>query len=763
MSFPPRKVCCDPLKRHRVAPKRGLRLVTFAIMAEYPSLGLTRHQYICTDCRKELKTNHEQLQAASSSRDSEDEVLSTCTSTRTPTPPALDINDDQACHLTDDEASDSSSAGPSSAQKTQTDPIVSANDGDEMMQQLKEKYNSSTSRSERMRILTLLPRSWSIKKAANVFGVSKYLIRQAKKLVAEKGIMSSPNPKCGRTLPAHIEEEIKHFYLSDEISRVMPGKKDFISVVQVQGGKRVHQQKRLLLCNLREAYREFKQRHPDLKIGFTKFAMLRPRECVLAGASGTHSVCVCVLHQNVKLMMLGAKLESLTDGELKHYRDCFAAMMCNPPNIKCFFGTCDRCPGTEPLHALLQAAADEHGIDTIEFKQWTTTDRATMETKVLPVEDFIDCFMGMLKKLSLHDYTAKMQSSFMQQTKESLKPGEFLVLADFSENYSFVIQDEVQSFHWNNSSATVHPFVCYYMEAGKLNSLCFIVISESTVHDTVAVHLFQGKLVTFLTQKFGGVKPRKIFYYSDGCAAQYKNCKNFTNLCYHVEDFGVQAEWHFFATSHGKSAGDGAGGTLKRLASRASLQRLYSNHILTAKQLYDFAVSEVKGMHFGFATLTEHEQEAKLLEDRLKRSRTVPGTQKVHSVIPVSSTAVEVKPFSSSTVSRIERVSLDHQTVAALPTSAIGGYVTVAYDGCCWIGCVLSINSQDRNITVKFLHPHIPATSFFYPQHEDILEVDPLDILTIVHPITATGRTYNLTRNEMQEATSALESYLSCM
>ena len=79
-----------------------------------------------------------------------------------------------------------------------------------------------------------------------MFGVSKYLMRHAKKLVAEKGIMSSPNPKCGRSLPAHIEEEIKHFYPYDEISRVMLGKKNnFISVVQVQGGKQVHQQNRL--------------------------------------------------------------------------------------------------------------------------------------------------------------------------------------------------------------------------------------------------------------------------------------------------------------------------------------------------------------------------------------------------------------------------------------------------------------------------------------------------------------------------------------
>ena len=144
-----------------------------------------------------------------------------------------------------------------------------------------------------------------------------------------------------------------------------------------------------------------------------------------------------------------------------------------------------------------------------------------------------------------------------------------------------------------------------------------------------------------------GKKPQKIYYFSE-CAAQYKNCKKFTNLCYHAADFGVQAEWYFFATSHGKSAGDGAGGTLKRLATRASLQHLYQDHILTAEQLYQFAVSEIKGMYFGFATLSEHEQEAKVLEDRLKRSRTVPGTHQLHSVVPVSTTVVEVKSFSSS-------------------------------------------------------------------------------------------------------------------
>ena len=147
----------------------------------------------------------------------------------------------------------------------------------------------------------------------------------------------------------------------------------------------------------------------------------------------------------------------------------------------------------------------------------------------------------------------------------------------------------------------------------------------------------------FLTQECGGKKPQKIMYMSDGCAAQYKNCKNFSNLCYHFEDFGVKAEWYFFATSHGKSAGDGAGGTLKRLVTKASLQRPYENQILTAYQLYNYTVTEIKGMHFGFGTVDEHDQESKLLEAQLKMSRTIPGTQKLHSFVPQSTNTVEVK------------------------------------------------------------------------------------------------------------------------
>jgi hypothetical protein len=66
--------------------------------------------------------------------------------------------------------------------------------------------------------------------------------------------------------------------------------------------------------------------------------------------------------------------------------------------------------------------------------------------------------------------------------------------------------------------------------------------------------------------------PKKTVYFSDGSEAQYKNRKKLLNIACHNEDFGVPAEWHFFATSHGKSACDGVVGTLKRLAAKVSLQ-----------------------------------------------------------------------------------------------------------------------------------------------------------------------------------------------
>lgn len=77
-------------------------------------------------------------------------------------------------------------------------------------------------------------------------------------------------------------------------------------------------------------------------------------------------------------------------------------------------------------------------------------------------------------------------------------------------------------------------------------------------------------------------------YFSDESSAQCKHYKNFINLYYHEENFGMAAKWHFFATSHGKNSCDGIGPTIKRLATRASLQRMTKEQILSAQDLFEF-------------------------------------------------------------------------------------------------------------------------------------------------------------------------------
>jgi len=81
------------------------------------------------------------------------------------------------------------------------------------------------------------------------------------------------------------------------------GKKDYISVKNPETGKRIQVQKRLLLCNVSELYAIFKEQNPNITVGKSKFFELRPRWCITADARGMHNVCVCMIHQNVKLML----------------------------------------------------------------------------------------------------------------------------------------------------------------------------------------------------------------------------------------------------------------------------------------------------------------------------------------------------------------------------------------------------------------------------------------------------------------------------
>lgn len=188
---------------------------------------------------------------------------------------------------------------------------------DEIMAKLKEKYiEDDCSRMDKIRILTVLPNSWSVQQIMDEFETNKYIVLQAKELAAEKGLLATPNIKSGNRLDPEIKEEVLQFFEDDDISRAMPGQRDYVSVNN--NGKRQQIQKRLLLTSLRETYKRYKELSKN-KIGFSTFAALRPKHCKLLNASGSHNVCVCTIHENVDLMLHSLKKYSFKTDCKQHF------------------------------------------------------------------------------------------------------------------------------------------------------------------------------------------------------------------------------------------------------------------------------------------------------------------------------------------------------------------------------------------------------------------------------------------------------------
>ena len=373
---------------------------------------------------------------------------------------------------------------------------------------------------------------------------------------------------------------------------------------------------------------------------------------------------------------------------------------------------------------------------------WKDANRDTLDSKQLSTEDFIEELVSKISNLSGHHYVAKHQSCYLKSLKENLKPGELAILMDFAENYSFIVQDAVQGFHWENSQATLHPFVVYYKELGneevQSSSLC--IISDCPRHDTIAVHVFLRESVEYLKSLIGEI--HLIHYFSDGSAAQYKHFKNFLNLCHQRADFNITAEWNFFATSHGKPPCDGIGGTAKRLAARASLQRPTENQILTPLDLFNFCDEHLGGIKFLFFEKDKIEAIRMVQEERFKDGHTIAGTRENHQFVPMNDKQIRVSRVSNDTssfiahVNRSVGVALTYVPVVNLQP---GQYIACIYDNNWWIGNIAEISTEDHDASINFMHPHGVATSFHWPLKNDTCWIPEQQIIGILPAPTTTA------------------------
>lgn len=104
--------------------------------------------------------------------------------------------------------------------------------------EFKDALSRAVSRKEKIHLLTTMPVKWSIRKTAREFNLSRHIVSIAQSLHNKHGYGSQPDKKKGQPMSLNIIEKVQDFFLSDEVSRIMPGIKDFKSVVI--NGKRQH-------------------------------------------------------------------------------------------------------------------------------------------------------------------------------------------------------------------------------------------------------------------------------------------------------------------------------------------------------------------------------------------------------------------------------------------------------------------------------------------------------------------------------------------
>ena len=190
---------------------------------------------------------------------------------------------------------------------------------------------------------------------------------------------------------------------------------------------------------------------------------------------------------------------------------------------------------------------DDDDDDKINYKQWLATDCTTLSCIQSTVDEFIQTATKIIYGLCHHHFIKDSQASYLRASKENFDNKTCIILMDFVEDYSFIIQHAIQGFYWQNSQAMLHPFVVYYRDLSTSELRCgsYCVISDHLKHNQTTIHCFLAKLLSLTWNDLPHIT--SIKYFTDGAASQYINFKALINLAFHFHDHQLTAKHNFFS------------------------------------------------------------------------------------------------------------------------------------------------------------------------------------------------------------------------
>lgn len=311
----------------------------------------------------------------------------------------------------------------------------------------------------------------------------------------------------------------------------------------------------------------------------------------------------------------------------------------------------------------------------ITRKDGTTKKKKIFVPKILSPFDFINMMKNYSNGYLPHHSQYVWQDRVFREMKHKFwqHRGYVLYVVDYAENYHHVALRQYQSAYWVQVMTTVYMLVSFVSledyiplsdaERNELRHLftekgvdpvlkithCFV--SEDNLHDSCQVEHCEDLFFSWLNDnvKRPGPQGRDAFFaqrWSDGCAAQLKNCQEFLKCTLNSGNSGVSTRYNYFGSAHGKNECDGEGGALKHSVAEAetlanaaenpdllikdpaAVHKYLDSHCRSTKK----AFMEKKGVGI-FTRIFHLVKKGDVKRKMYHEAKPYEGTMKVHNVI----------------------------------------------------------------------------------------------------------------------------------
>ena len=536
--------------------------------------------------------------------------------------------------------------------------------------------------------------------------------------------------KEGRMGKARRSQELViKFMMREDNARMQPGKKD---KVKADGENK---QKLVLTDYLYNLHQKFLADYPNQTLCLRSFGRMRPKHIMLASFT-SRNTCLCIKHQNMAFMIEAVRKSGVD---------------------------LDRDPEKLPETAQLRQQVNKLTVASIKYKEWKKVkeDSGKQRTKLMEIENSATQFKeSMLKSSEIfveHVRILREQFHQMKKLKTTMTMTDIIIQMDFAENYVCREVNEVQSAYWNQTSVTIHPVVVHHRpEPDKMKTNSFALISDVKAHSAATVIAFVVAVIPQIRNLVPQVKT--IHYWTDSPTSQYRNRFILDFVAHHSERFGINAVWNFFESGHGKSACDGVGGCLKRMADEAV--KMEKVVIQDAQDFFKWANTALDGVQCVFVPSRACEEEQEQINGRETVIKPVPGTMKLHAATHDGRMKVKNTSCYCETCIRGEycdnwrTVDSTRATIDGKPpeietehqaTIEVGTVVAATYEDNhvedWYIGEVVSV-MEDDYYEVNFMTK--AKSHFKWPQRRDVVPIHISDIICTCKPLIPSGKSARL-------------------